>query len=106
MPRSPSKPRVEPEEIDRLAEAVETLTQQLRQLVLVLDEVREDIIWTVRNHPERLNIYGPAGAPAEPPRPPIGHQEKKSPDTNPPLKEPVVPPKPPLGTRGQKPLFR
>jgi len=36
-------------DIAKLAEVVEGLTQQVRNLALILDEVREELIWAVRN---------------------------------------------------------
>ena len=45
--KSPSAP--EPSDIAKLAEVVQGLTHQVQQLALVLDEVREDVVWAVRN---------------------------------------------------------
>ena len=45
------KPAPAPESPDvaKLAEVVEGLTHQVQQLALILDEVREDLVWAVRN---------------------------------------------------------
>ena len=49
--RKQLKPPTAPEQPDvaKLAAVVEGLTHQVRQLALILDEVREDLVWAVRN---------------------------------------------------------
>lgn len=47
---SPTAPeRTEQTDVAKLAEVVQGLTHQVRQLALILDEVREELIWAVRN---------------------------------------------------------
>jgi hypothetical protein len=36
-------------EVSKLTEVVEHLAVQVRQLALILDEVREELVWAVRN---------------------------------------------------------
>ncbi len=91
MARSTSKaPAVEPQQVDSLAEAVEALTHQVRQLGLIMDEIREDLVHAVRN--DYLNPSGSHWRPvaswdretedrdAEPPT----EVEKDEPSPNPP----------------------
>ena len=49
--RKQSKPTPAPESSDiaKLAEVVEGLTHQVQHLAMILDEVREDLVWAVRN---------------------------------------------------------
>lgn len=48
--RKKAKPSsAEDPDIAKLAEVVTALTHQVRQLALILDEVREELIWAVRN---------------------------------------------------------
>ncbi|MFO0966125.1 MAG: hypothetical protein U0793_11155 [Gemmataceae bacterium] len=56
--RKPAKPppAPEPPDVAKLAEVVEGLTHQVRQLALILDEVREELIWAVRN--DRFHAAG------------------------------------------------
>jgi hypothetical protein len=39
----------ESSDIAKLAEVVESLTHQVQHLAMILDEVREDLVWAVRN---------------------------------------------------------
>lgn len=43
-------------DIAKLAEVVQGLTHQVRQLALILDEVREELVWAVRN--DKFNCAG------------------------------------------------
>ncbi len=49
--RKQSKPTPAPESSDiaKLAEVVAGLTHQVEHLAMILDEVREDLVWAVRN---------------------------------------------------------
>ena len=49
--RKQSKPAPAPEtsDIAKLAAVVEGLTHQVQNLAMILDEVREDLVWAVRN---------------------------------------------------------
>ena len=49
--RKQPKPAPAPESSDiaKLAEVVKGLTHQVQHLALILDEVREDVVWAVRN---------------------------------------------------------
>lgn len=71
------KPAPAPESLDvaKLAKVAEGLTHQVRQLALILDEVREDLVWAVRNdkfhaagHSEQFverTLSAPPSEPAE-----------------------------------------
>ena len=49
--RKQPKPAPAPEtsDITKLAEVVQGLTHQVQHLAMILDEVREDLVWAVRN---------------------------------------------------------
>ncbi len=99
MARStPKTPAVEPQQVDRLAEAVEALTHQVRQLGLIMDEIREDLVHAVRN--DRLD---PAGRNQWRPVLSTTSEEDCGEDEE---EEPVSPPEPnPPQQRGQPTLF-
>ncbi len=89
--RKQSKPAAAPEspDIAKLAEVVEGLTQQVRQLSLILDEVREDLVWAVRN--DKFHCAGHsqqyvARYTAPPPEAEDDEEEETNPPPNPPAK--------------------
>ena len=46
--KSPTRP-VGNDDVIKLAEVVKRLTQQVQHLAMILDEIREDLVWAVRN---------------------------------------------------------
>jgi len=82
----PKRPKHTPEEqydIAQLAEVVAGLTLQVRKLALILDEVREELIWAVRT--DRFNAAGASRQYVEKRLPPSAEKEADD-------KPPVVPP--------------
>jgi hypothetical protein len=101
MARSTSKaPAVEPQQVDRLAEAVEALTHQVRQLGLIMDEIREDLVHAVRN--DYLNPAGSQWRPAA-----SWDRETEDGDDDPPAEQEEEPSNdlPPGKPSGQPTLF-
>lgn len=95
--RKQSKPATAPEspDIAKLAEVVEGLTHQVQHLAMILDEVREDLVWAVRN--DKFHCAGHsqqyvASYTAPPPQAQDHEAELTEPPPNPRAKS-VVPPK-------------
>jgi hypothetical protein len=97
--RKQPKPAPAPESSDiaKLAEVVEGLTHQVQHLAMILDEVREDLVWAVRNdkfhcagHSQQYvaSYTAPQPDPAEDEADDVGH----------PLPEPTKPAGPPKTT--------
>ncbi|GEM_PF-4834361 len=96
--RKQSKPAPAPEspDIAKLAEVVEGLTHQVQHLAMILDEVREDLVWAVRNdkfhcagHSQQ---YVASYAAPKPPEAEDDDAEETGPPPSPTAK-PVAPPK-------------
>jgi len=88
-------PAPESSDIAKLAEVVEGLTHQVQHLAMILDEVREDVVWAVRN--DKFHCAGHsqqfvASYTAPPPEAQDDEAEKPEPPPNPPAKS-AVPPK-------------
>ncbi len=75
---------------EKLTAAVESLTREVRQLGLIMDEIREDLVWAVRNdrlEPASTNSWRPSlssttedESPEAPPvAPPAAAQDAPSP---------------------------
>lgn len=67
---STESPTQSSQEVDRLTQAVAALTDQVRTLSLILDEIRDELVWAVRN--DRFNAIPSSmtwtpTAPASPP---------------------------------------
>lgn len=95
--RKQSKPAPAPESADiaKLAEVVEGLTHQVQHLAMILDEVREDLVWAVRN--DKFHCAGHsqqyvASYTAPPPQAQDHEAEQTEPPANP-LAKSAVPPK-------------
>lgn len=95
--RKQPKPLPAPESSDiaKLAEVVEGLTHQVQHLAMILDEVREDLVWAVRN--DQIHCAGHSQkyvASYAPPPPEAADDEEEEPNPPPtPLAKPGTPPK-------------
>ena len=85
--RKQPKPTSAPESADiaKLAEVVQGLTHQVQHLAMILDEVREDLVWAVRN--DKFHCAGHSqqyvASYTAPPPDPVD-QETKDTDESPP----------------------
>ena len=100
--RKQSKPSAAPEsrDIAKLAEVVEGLTHQVRQLALILDEVREDLVWAVRNDKFHCAGHSQQYVASYTARPPEAEDDEEEEVTNPPPNPPAKP-----GTPSKQTLF-
>ena len=90
-PKSKPAPAPEYPDIVKLAQVVEGLTHQVKQLAMILDEVREDLVWAVRN--DKFHAVGHSQhyvASYDKPKPPEREDDEED-TTNPPRSEPSHP---------------
>ena len=78
--RADTPPPPDAAQVEALTQAVEALAHQIRHLSLILDEVREEVIYSVRNDLARADTWRPIAPPETTTVPePVDEEESTSP---------------------------